>query len=249
MSGLNSYSQVELENTYNMNGNQVGKGSYFFNTENASYYYTYSTGLNPSVNVYTSNHSLYKTVNLPVAQYKSFESVMLFTDHLFNSDALIEFIYVQYGYPSDAPGGSYIPYYMSVINENGEILYDLGNRQKAKVVKTSDDSYKLIAEAYIPYTTTVNVYGLSGTLSTNQQYLVNNEVFLYPNPSNSNVNILNPLKDGEFADVKVFSMDGKKVLTKSISGSSSPINLDVSSLTSGTYIFRINDLSWKFLKN
>lgn len=238
-----SFSQATLEHSYIINQDEGGDQSYFFNTETASYHYTFDT--NNVLKIYTENHSVYKTLTLPVDSGYAINNMYLFTDKLFNSDNLIEFLLV-----TRSPTGTHK---MSLINENGVVLQQFGDKQDALIVKTLSNNYKLITQkatyASNIYTTTKDVYALTGSLSVNQSKALSKSLVAYPNPVKDVLNITNPSYKTADANLKVYSVSGKLVLEKNIADNNEDfIKLDVSGLQSGVYVYKINEVSNKFIK-
>ena len=170
-----------------------------------------------------------------MAPGNSFSRVSLFTDKLFNSDNLIEFLYVS-TLPNTQPD-------MKLINENGVILQDFGLHSYAAVIKNVDGDFKLITE----YSTEKKVYALPGVLLSSQNYLLSKDVKAYPNPVNDIMNIVSDSKN-HYVDVAIFSIDGKEIQKSNVKSTEGFINLDVSALSSGTYIYKIGNYSGTFIK-
>jgi pimeloyl-ACP methyl ester carboxylesterase len=80
-----------------------------------------------------------------------------------------------------------------------------------------------------PYTFTIQ-----NTLSIDDN-LVDNTFSIYPNPTNSKVNIKSQSK---FEEVEIYNVLGQKVLSKTISENQ---EIDMSSLTSGTYFLKLKN--------
>ena len=133
---INSYSQITLEHTYNNSNNSSGvlysNYSFSFNTENATYFYCYNSNDN-SIKLYDEYHTLYKSIKLPI-QPSGYISIYAASDKLFNSDSLIELIVMIYNDKTQ----------MYLINENGSVINDLGERSRANIIKTSSGGFKLI---------------------------------------------------------------------------------------------------------
>lgn len=72
-----------------------------------------------------------------------------------------------------------------------------------------------------------------------------NNLSVYPNPANNELNF--KIEDTEVSSVKVFGMDGKLILNQSFNSTSGTIN--VSSLTSGFYIYEITASNGATAKN
>ena len=70
----------------------------------------------------------------------------------------------------------------------------------------------------------------------------------FPNPSSDIINITNPLKNNAKEKVKVYDINGRKVLEKEIIGNGENIELNISDLSKGIYNYRIRDFGNKFVK-
>ena len=238
-----SFAQATLEQSYTINQDESGDQTYFFNTQTASYHYTFDG--NNVLKIYTESHSVFATINLPLDSGSTVNNILLFTDKLFNSDNLIEFLLVA----RDQSG----IYKMTLLNQNGAVLQQFGDKDEAFVVKTMSNTYKLITEkGYFvsnSFFTAKDVYSLTGTLSTNQVSALSKASIAYPNPVKNVLNITNPSNKTGDTNLKVFSIGGKLMLQKSISDEKEDfIKLDVSNLQSGVYIYKINEVSNKFIK-
>lgn len=163
------------------------------------------------------------------------------TDKLFNSNNKIEFIII-------SNNGSN-PNKMTLFDEDGENLYEFGNRWVAQYIKIADADYKLLVGTDGISPNYYDIYDLSGTLNINQQQSLNkNEIFGFPNPTKNKISITNNLKNGQVAVLEIFDSNGRKVIEKNIVGESGEIDLDVSQLSSGIYIYKLNGQTNKFLK-
>ncbi len=242
-----SFGQATLENSYNSDWtsnqndwavlNSTGGTLNAFNIESGIYYYTLQIPWdNLAINtmkIYNEQHTLIKTINFTTRPRR----IHFITDKLFNQDNLFEILY-------DDNTNLYL------INENNNLIQTIQNRQFARIIKTSSNKYKLVASANSPNNTLIyDVYSLSGTLSLFQQeiYLKNSFVG-YPNPTESFINITNKLSNGENAILEIFDTNGKKVMVKNVTGGNNEINLDVTELNSGVYIYKLNGQTNKFIK-
>lgn len=84
----------------------------------------------------------------------------------------------------------------------------------------------------IPY-----AFGLTSTTLSNEDFISNNYFSIYPNPTNSKVNIKS---DNKFDEVEIYDVLGQKVLSSKI-----PENqeIDMSELKSGTYFLKLKNES------
>jgi len=228
--------QISLEHSYdNSLSNSVlySNYSFSFNTESATYYYYFSSGDN-SIKLYNENHSLYKSVSLPIPA-TGYISIYAPSDKLFNNDALIEFIVMISGSTNQ----------MYLLNENGDIINNLGDRNRANIIKTNNGAFKLVTSKNDG--NIIDVYALNGTLSTDQFNLLA-KLSPFPNPTDSIINITIPEQVNKTADIKIFSATGKEVMSQKNYGDSNKVSLDVSSLSSGIYLYKVENHTGKFIK-
>ena len=240
------YGQATLEHSYTTKGFEYDNCN-SFKTKSGINYFTLDDTTN-TLRFFDSNHNLFKTVIIPVSPGYTLNRISTINDVLFNSDDLIEFIIF-----SDSNTSSIAK--TTLINENAVILQEFGNKQDALVIKGIGGTYKLITYlepfGQIPATTNYafDVYKLPGTtLNTVTNKIDENSFIGYPNPATNRMTITNPLKNGENETLEVFDINGKKVLQKNISGGNPEINLDVTNLKRGVYIYSLNGKTNKFIK-
>ena len=141
---------------------------------------------------------------------------------------------------------------MTLINENGVVLQEFGARNTAKIIKNSNGNYKLVTSGrnQLQQNLDVDVYALTGTLSTEQfNQLSKLGLVTYPNPADNVLNIANSVDSGESAKLEIFSVNGNKILEKNVVGNSEKtISVDISGLSNGLYIYKINGKQNKFIK-
>lgn len=118
-----------------------------------------------------------------------------------------------------------------------------------RIIKTADNIYKLITftqndSDIVDY----DVYSLPGTTLDVVENSFANESFSFPNPSSSRMAIKTSLVKGESSMLEVFDISGKKVIEKNVTSDNGQIDLDVSSLSGGMYIYKIKNQTNKFIK-
>ena len=198
--------------------------------------------------IYNENHILEKTIICP-----DLIRVYCITDKLFNSDAGIEVLYDAEIY---SPVWNFRVHHVIVSDENSNILFDASDRIGARISKIMSGNYKLIVHSfnnnYYGYGDTSNgdtmvtapysfdVYGISGTLSTEQeqQYFKNNMI-AFPVPTGDTLNIANTMDPGQHSNMEVFDSSGKKIPDQEVNGDGNTLSFDVSSLSSGVYIYKL----------
>jgi hypothetical protein len=227
-----------LEKTYT--SNHYDKINYAFFINDELNFYTIDR-TNNEVKFYDSSHNLFKTIIIELKNNWDFLSIYTITDKLFNSDSKIEFIV--------RSRDSGIPYTnLTVFNEDGEEIFEFELVDDFKLIKTPENTFKLITTSFynnnkIDY----KVYNLSGTLDASQETLLNKDIIQYPNPTSKNLYLKNIDIKNKGSFLEIFTIDGKKVLTKNIKQSETYI--DVSNLSKGVYYYKIGRYSHKFIKN
>lgn len=238
---FSAFSQVTLEHSYtSFGGGGELPQDFIYYTDRGINYYTLNS--NNQLLLYNSSHELYKTIALNIGSDYRASYICLMTDKLFNSDSKIEFIVSSYGNSSSK---------MTLFNEDGMILYEFGDGYHADVVRDLNMGYKLIVmkAGDDSSTTFYDVYTLSGTLSVEQQeVLAKSSLYSFPNPAVNKMTINTDLKNGETGNLEVFDSNGKKVLEKKLPVTDNKVEIDVTTLTRGVYIYRLNGKSNKFIK-
>lgn len=241
-----SFGQATLEHSYTTNGWDFDDNYNSFKTQNGFNYFTFNKTTN-ILQLFDSNHTLFKTVNIPVPSGYTLSQISTFSDVLFNTDNLIEFMV------SCISSTSTINRSLKLVNENGTIIQDFGNRFSAFITKNGTQ-FKLITYynggTQIPNVDYIfDVYSLPGTTLNVVTNLINEESFFgFPNPTSNIISITNNLKSGENSLLEVFDINGKKVMEKVVTGENNEIHLDVSDFSNGVYICRLNGETSKFIK-
>ncbi|MDO5638168.1 MAG: T9SS type A sorting domain-containing protein [Myroides sp.] len=207
--------------------------------------------------IYNVDFSLRKTVNIPMpANYNRIwangEGEYSISKHIFNTDDKYEFL-VTVSY-TDANNKYF--YKLLLINEDGqlikdfnpnagtinyrgysEIFHDIPNNQNKFIVNSAN------AENYNEL---FDVYSLPTSELTNKE-IKSLKLSAFPNPANKVLNIVNP-KNGA-NKIEIFDTSGKLVINRSFANSESKISVDVESLPKGIYVYKVGNLSSKFIKN
>jgi len=76
-------------------------------------------------------------------------------------------------------------------------------------------------------------------LSSENDAYRDSEITVYPNPVSSQLHIRG--WKGASAEIDLFTMDGRQILTRSYSANSGPLTLPVNTLSDGMYVLRIRD--------
>lgn len=198
-------------------------------------YYTSSPLLSYQAKIYNSNHTLWKTIDLPLPSGTTYQvtNVNNLSESKIDSDALIE---LSYNY---VEAGILEPYYDGrVINENGTILLSAAGVSDFYLSEIPGLNIKLIGniQTFPNSYTSSNVYSF-GILGT-PDYSKDSKVFIAPNPAKSFLNI-NSLSS-PVIEATIYSMNGT-IVKKEISQNITKIDID--KLPAGIYIVNLTDFN------
>ncbi|WP_299057023.1 T9SS type A sorting domain-containing protein [uncultured Polaribacter sp.] len=232
-----------LENTYTTSGYIEPEPNYSFIVNSTINYYTLDW-INNQIKLYDSSHNLFKSITITLENGFEMKQLHLPTDKLFNADSKIEFMIESRQTAS--------PYQTNfkVFNEDGNNIFTFSNVSNYKLSKNPNNEYKLITSESTLNSDEViyKVYSLSGILSINQEHILNKSIFQFPNPTFETFNLRNLKNNGKENILEIFSIQGKKVISKKIGQNKNEISVNVSHLSKGIYIYKIGELSNKFVK-
>ncbi|MCP2025386.1 hypothetical protein L1276_000526 [Flavobacterium sp. HSC-32F16] len=239
-----SYSQLTLEHTYSSGVQNLNMSNVLgINTANGLKFYTFNRTTN-TVEIYNQSHVLETSFTIPLDSGHFLSEFIFVTDKLFNNDNQIEFLYKSYKIGETNNRKIYL------CNDTGVLLQSFAGKYYAGIVKDNSNNYKMIlaASEQNPATNSYDydVYGLTGTLSTQQQDILTKKAFVFPNPSSNTINISNANNSGESSVLQIFSADGKKILEEN--HANEEIQIDISRFQNGVYIYKLGNKSGKFIK-
>ena len=195
-------------------------------------YHTSNELLTPQAKIYNSNHTLWKTISLPLPTNELYKitTINSLSENKIDSDALVELSY------SYVLAGLLEPIYQSrVINENGEILITVDGIDGLFLNEITNLNTKLIGNTYNPYDGGyTSVVCSIGNLKTNT-FNHNLQVIISPNPAKSIMNVnssTSPIKE-----VSIYNMAGALV-KREIAQNITKINVE--ELPKGIYILYIS---------
>ncbi len=195
-------------------------------------YYTSYELFSNQAKIYNSNHTLWKTIELPLPSDELYKitTINSLSENKIDSDALVELSY------SYVLAGLLEPIYQSrVTNENGKILITVNGINGLFLNEINNLNTKLIGNTYNPYDGGyTSVVCSIGNLKTNA-FIHNLQVIISPNPAKSIINISSlvfPIKE-----VAIYNMVGALV-KKEVAQNCTKI--DVEKLPKGIYILYIS---------
>lgn len=263
---IRAFSQFTLQHTYpdaghcapsNVGGtNYYGQKSlYLVHLETSGDKYVKLNKMAQTIEFYSLDYTLWKSVNYSAVPTnvttdpetdKSQASIIYISEHLFDTDDEIEFMYTFALYYNNTWHAT-----TQIVNEDGTILF---SRDAAPLVQPS---YPM--QYYSIYNTTngtvmilsnvngtAEVFSLSGTftsgIATNNILGNAAEMSLFPNPSMGGnmitINYTLP-SDTHTANLLVFDTQGKQVKSYKIGNGMSSILVNPSELAKGTYYYSI----------
>ncbi|TAH42929.1 MAG: T9SS type A sorting domain-containing protein [Bacteroidetes bacterium] len=238
-----SLGQIVFENSYAFSAN-FG----IVNLTNAGY--KYWELVNNEYKIYNLDHSIYKTITLPVQQGSRYfiQQQAPISDALFNVDTLIE---VTYGVQDTLNINVYTAY---VINENGNVLFSQSSTTIPKILNIGG-SYKMLAWVRDTISNTyssIDVYSLPGSVPCESCGLINGisinspnsvETYsrIYPNPSSGLITIDYFLTSASVGSIDILTIDGRLIRTFSLDNLSSKLVLNSKDFSKGTYIYVVKD--------
>ncbi len=245
------YSQITLEHSF-ANGEYVSAHT----SENEMLYFT--TTPDNKIKIYDANYSLQKTINVLVpANYNIFLSGYYdgtpysISKHIFNTDDKFEFMVESNYYDNSTSIRKLL-----LINEDGTILKDFTPDITTKIYSgmysVFHDSTINKNKLIVNYRTNDNIeqfdiFSLPTSELTSKEIISKNKLSAFPIPTSKILNVLNPKSGAN--KIEIFDTTGKLVLHKNFGNSESKVSVDVENLPKGIYVYKIGDLSSKFIKN
>ncbi|PIF45464.1 putative secreted protein (Por secretion system target) [Chryseobacterium sp. 52] len=248
-----AFSQISLEHSFTDN-----EDVFVYNKDNSTQYVSMTS--DNKIKIYNSSYILQKTVNVPMPSNHGMfysghfgENSFFMSKHVFNNDDKYEFMVETYF--QDTVAGT-ITYKLLLINEDGNLIKDFHPNPLIKQSSENFEVYhdnvnntnKLIVHNWVNGSSNqYDVYSLPTTTLTTKAIQLQNKLSAFPIPTNKILNIINP--DNGANKVQIYDTSGKLIINKSFSSNDDKISIDVENLTKGIYIYKIGELSSKFIKN
>ncbi|MFO7669191.1 MAG: T9SS type A sorting domain-containing protein [Bacteroidales bacterium] len=238
LSGLVIYSQPVFEHTYSESANMVtleGLGEVYYSMD----------VINRLCLIYSMDHTLIRSIPLPVPEGYYLEDIQFLSTNLFNDDNLLELIYIYSRYvPTEY--SYYFTFETKLINENGLTLLTFPGAGFTNIIETAEHGKKFLVYQYdysvIPYRTYTHVYQLPETTGPSLSFTVTgfNPGDPFPNPASQMVTIPVPLPDGVHSgSLEIVDMNGREMLSYPVTESTGNVFLPAGQLASGTYLYHI----------
>ena len=240
--GLALFAQPAFENTY-------AESATICQLEILGEIYYSMDVINKQCLIYNMEHSLLKSIPLPTPEGYYLADIQFVSEHLFNSDDLLELVYIYSKYvPTEL--SYYYTFETRLINENGTVLLSLPGVGFTNVIETADHGKKFLAYEYnysvIPYRTYTHIYSLPEQTTKSESHSISGFVpdDAYPNPASGQVNIPVSLPEGvQSGSLEIMDLNGRKIDSYPISGSTSNVLIPALHMAPGTYLYQVNTRS------
>lgn len=204
------------------------------------YYIDYPISL---ITLYNLDHSIYKTITIPVSYNTTLSNFIIYyiSTSLFDcDDSNLEYLL---GYNNNSITDTS---YVRVYREDGNLLFSADSAGLA----TSVGGATLIKPGIYPTEQGTkmilnkrdkswNIYSLCGTLpSMISEVNFNDTKNPFPNPTSNSITIPYVLPEGvTYANLKIFDMEGKEIRSFKVDGNFNNIILNTSEFVSGNYVY------------
>jgi len=251
---FSSKAQVTLD--YSYSGNEYN--SYNFRVmnlgDNGLKYVGYVDSIF-TVNIYNLDYTLFKSISIDTSQF--YHKALIngrishVTDHLFDSDNEVEFIYEYY--TKDTSGFLWSNGNLVIINEDGLPLFitsGIGNNDYHPFIYNTPVGTKMLI--YTENSSdSVKIYSLPGSLpcdscsgiGTGKKELKMasiGSINSYPNPTNGLINVEYSLPPNvNQGEIVLYNTNGILINKYSVNNSSNILQLDLSTMSSGIYYYQL----------
>lgn len=233
---LSISAQISLESTYSHSGiftRLAVSGTKFYVMDVAA----------NQCRIYNPNHSIWKTINLPVPANHYLYDIRYVSEGLFTTENTLALAYTYYNY--DAVN-QYYTYTTKLIRENGSELLAIPGCSYVHVYQDENLSAKLLAYVYdygvFPFTIQTRVYNLPGELVALAESGLSENVsaVVFPNPATMMTTIKYELPATAFnAQLQVHDMNGKLRQHFQLDPGAGHFHLSLGGYPVGTYVWQV----------
>ncbi|MEO8149322.1 MAG: T9SS type A sorting domain-containing protein [Bacteroidia bacterium] len=253
---VNAKGQIILEHTYDSAGVYSSYASrsqlYVVKLEVDSDKYVHIDRFNKLVRFYNMNHTFWKAISFANATdldtVWNNQSILYISEHLFDLDNEIEFLYVDVG----SSGSTCVT---QVINENGSVLFTATNQipdvkvnapqSQLPIYNTSAGTKMILSGAHF-IDINAYVYSLAGTLTagiiSNSNTDIDNLMtsLPFPNPAMTSTKINYTFPKGvSKGEIVFYDTQGKEVKRFNVDNTFDSILISTEDLRSGTYYYNL----------
>lgn len=231
--GLTGKAQITLEHSYNGRGNAT-----VVNIEDVGYKYCVVKAAAYKAELYNTDHSLWKTINLPLSPSKTVISTYYASSKLFDMDSDIEIVLTYY-----ETVGSNAVYTTVIVNEDGSILHTFADVSSLSVVKV-DNAWKGIVNVVVSSNNYYSdVYSLPGkyfSIVKEGGDGKESDAMFYPNPMDEVATLSYHLPTGtQNGTIQVYSSAGAMVRSYRVSSQFNDILIHRNELPAGVYTYQL----------
>lgn len=201
--------------------------------------------------IYNSDYTVYKSFNIQIPSGYEYINLSFYDEfpfnvskYIFNDDSKLEFfVFFSGQYPASK---------IIVFNEDGNIVKDFDGNYQYELVTIFHDNVQNKNKLKMGRNDetgkiTFDIYSLPTSDLSSKEINTKNKISAFPIPTNKILNVINP-KNGA-SKIEVFDTSGKLLLNKYFTNSENNIVLDVENFKKGIYIYKVGELSSKFIKN
>lgn len=233
-----AFGQIVLEHSF------PEEKAVIYKNENQTFYCTTKYNSN-IIKIYNADYSLYKTITVDIPSgysYFSFpdaDNFPFISKNIFNTDDKLEFLIAF----SDSGQSK-----LRLINEDGLVIKNFDNKYyDYNIDLFTDKTVNKNKLVLLNTTNTSEIYSLPTSSLSSKEIESVKELSAYPVPTSKILNIFNPENGAN--RIEVYDASGKLVVSKSFGLNENRVSIDVESLPKGNYIYKIGNLSSKFIKN
>jgi hypothetical protein len=251
--GMNAMAQITLEHTYDSAstysiGNFKGSQLVYLNLEATGEKYININKTGKYISIYNINHSFLKKISYSSFSYSpGLPTFLYFSENLFNTDNLMEFMYIWTDINNVAN--------TSIYNENGVCIFSADSLTPFVQANTPQLQYPIYntsqgTKMILSHLTNkqAKVYSLSGTLTTAIAEANNNLIAMqsssvsnaYPNPTNNTTQIDYSLPDGvNEGEIVFYDLLGNEVKRFKVDRTFNTLLVSTADIAAGTYYYQL----------
>lgn len=250
-----AHAQINLEHTFENYVKWSGDTYYEYaivTPENAFYVESIDDNTLTEI-VYANDYTVKETNKYNFTAPEGYEvTAVAKTKYMFDNDDDFEF-FVTFNKTESAFDDTRTK--LHLVDESNTLIKDFGSAYQFQVItqlQLVDNKGKFLLYKYNNETSVFDteVYSTPYTPQTNAVGTVQKASFsVYPNPTDAQISINYPINATEAREIKILNATGVLISSYLAPANSSRIILDVSSYTPGLYIYEIDGVSKKFIKN
>ncbi len=251
-----AFGQINLEHSF-----PDDESVQSYSNDETTFYVSFKNNEN-IIKIYNADFTLKKTINVPLpANYLMWMGANYYettpysiSKNIFNLDEKYELI-IEAGYYDTANQKVYRK--LLLIDEDGNLIKDFHPNAGIKNFfdlyyifhDSTTNKNKLLVENRIELNenSQYDVFSLPTSALTSKEIKEKKKLSAFPIPTSKVLNVINPRNGTN--KIEILEASGKVVFIKNFTNFENRISVDVENLPKGVYIYRIGELSSKFIKN